>query len=66
MAQVVLEIPGCPAVRESWYSEITPLLKGRSSTTTNLSPYQKILPSFLSGKVVAQQEGAQVAVVDRL
>ena len=29
----VLRAPGCPAVVESWYSNVTPFLKALSSTT---------------------------------
>ena len=54
IAQAVFEIPGCPAVTGSWYSKITPLLNEASSTTTSLLPYQKSLPSFFRGYVVAQ------------
>lgn len=51
IAHMVFEIPGCPAVGKSWYNEITPLLKGRSSMTTSQSLYQKRSPIFFRGKV---------------
>ena len=35
----VLSVPGCPAVVESWYSDVTPLLKALSSTTMRRSPF---------------------------
>ena len=54
IAQAVFEIPGCPAVTGSWYSEITPHLKEASSMTTSLLLYQKSSPSFFRGYVVAQ------------
>ena len=53
IAQVVFEIPGCPAVGELWYSEITPLFKEVSSMTTSRSPYQYSSPICFKGNVVA-------------
>ena len=52
-AHVVFEIPGCPAVGESWYREITPLFKEVSSMTTNQSPYQYKSPVCFKGYVTA-------------
>ena len=44
-------IPGCPAVGESWYREITPLQREELSTTTSQSPYWKRLSVEESPKV---------------
>ena len=53
IAQVVLEIPGWLAVRESWYCKITPLFRLELSITMRRSPYQNRLSSFFRGNVVA-------------
>ena len=38
----VLSVPGCPAVVESWYSDVTPFLKALSSTTIRRLPFHQM------------------------
>ena len=37
----VLSVPGCLAVVESWYSDVTPFLKALSSTTMRRSSFNQ-------------------------
>ena len=42
----VLSVPGCLAVVESWYNDVTPLLKALSSMTMRRSLFRQMSSAF--------------------